>query len=209
MVHVQNATLAGGVALGTSANMPLEPWAAMLVGSIAGVISVLGYQYVTPFLKSRLKILDTCGVNNLHGMPGILAGIVGAVAAAMASMNSWGESMYEIFPLMAPMENTTEFKEIQHNFNEFHLEPSIGRSSIEQGGYQMLALTVTLGISIVGGALTGLLLRMPCLDNVPSKRMFDDDEFFVVEGEGYPEVLGTDGIEMHDEHDTKSPMLKA
>lgn len=46
-VHVQNATLAGGVALGTSANMPLQPWAAMLIGCLAGLLSVVGYQYIT------------------------------------------------------------------------------------------------------------------------------------------------------------------
>jgi len=33
--------------MGTSANMPLQPWAAMLVGCIAGIISVIGYQYIT------------------------------------------------------------------------------------------------------------------------------------------------------------------
>ena len=46
-MHVQNATLAGGVALGTSANMPLQPWLAMAIGCVAGVISVLGYQKLT------------------------------------------------------------------------------------------------------------------------------------------------------------------
>jgi len=44
-----------------------------------------------PFMSSRLKIHDTCGVNNLHGMPGILAGLVGAVMAAMANTGTWGE----------------------------------------------------------------------------------------------------------------------
>jgi len=42
-------------------------------------------------MSSRLKIHDTCGVNNLHGMPGILAGLVGAVMAAMANTGTWGE----------------------------------------------------------------------------------------------------------------------
>ena len=55
-VHIQNATLAGGVALGTSANMPIQPWAAMLIGCIAGALSVVGYQYLTvgSFGTSRL-----------------------------------------------------------------------------------------------------------------------------------------------------------
>lgn len=57
-VHVQNATLAGGVALGTAANMPLQPWVAMFVGCIAGVLSVFGYHAVTvrslPYLSTYL-----------------------------------------------------------------------------------------------------------------------------------------------------------
>lgn len=185
MVHVQNATLAGGVALGTSANMPLQPWAAMLIGTIAGIISVLGYQYLTPFLNSKLKIHDTCGVNNLHGMPGLLAGIVGAVAAGMASQATWGESLYEIFPLMVPPHNTSAFANVTLQYPAI-TEPGIGRDAMTQGGFQMLALVLTVVFAIVTGALTGCLLRLPCFDNVYGSRMFDDREFFIVEGQGYP-----------------------
>ncbi|KAH3796917.1 ammonium transporter Rh type A-like isoform X2 [Dreissena polymorpha] len=211
MVHVQNATLAGGVALGTSANMPLQPWGAMLVGCIAGVISVLGYQYLTPLLKAKLKIHDTCGVNNLHGMPGILAGVVGAVAAAMAKPETWGESLYEVFPLMVPMANTTEFETAVDLYDV--TRPGSGRSAIIQGGYQMLALVLTLVIAVVGGAITGLLLRLNCCDNVQGGRMFDDREFFIVEGQGYPDVEGHDHDvtlrERHGDNDTtKTPMLE-
>ena len=71
MVHIQNATLAGGVAIGTSANMMVSPVGALTVGVIAGVISTLGYQHVTPFLQEKLHVHDTCGVHNLHGMPGV------------------------------------------------------------------------------------------------------------------------------------------
>ena len=35
---------------------------------------------------------DTCGVNNLHGMPGLLAGLSGIVAAAFASDESYGDA---------------------------------------------------------------------------------------------------------------------
>ena len=43
MVDVQNATLAGGVAAGASANLLLEPWGALLLGSSAGILSVYGF----------------------------------------------------------------------------------------------------------------------------------------------------------------------
>ena len=38
-----------------------------------------------------MKLHDTCGVNNLHGMPGLLAAIAGAVMAALAKPSDWGQ----------------------------------------------------------------------------------------------------------------------
>jgi ammonium transporter Rh len=59
MVHIQNATLAGGVAVGTIADMVIQPYGALLIGSIAGAISTIGFQYLTPKLK-KICIHDTC-----------------------------------------------------------------------------------------------------------------------------------------------------
>lgn len=209
MVHIQNATLAGGVAVGTSANMPLQPFGAMIIGALAGCLSVIGYQYITPFLDSKLKIHDTCGVNNLHGMPGLFAGIVGAVAAAMASQEGWGETFYEIFPAVIPAANTTEFKMYKANYSMsgLSMEPGMGRSSGVQGGFQILALVITLLISIIGGALTGLLLKLPCWDNTVGDDMFDDRQFFHVEAQGFPrnDVAIEDGNET--DNDVKLRMI--
>ncbi|XP_017488218.1 PREDICTED: ammonium transporter Rh type B-A, partial [Rhagoletis zephyria] len=47
MVHVQNSTLAGGVAIGTVCNLLVGSHGAILIGIIAGCISVLGYRYLT------------------------------------------------------------------------------------------------------------------------------------------------------------------
>ena len=44
MVHIQNATLAGGVAVGSAANMSFTPMGALLVGVVAGIWSVCGYK---------------------------------------------------------------------------------------------------------------------------------------------------------------------
>lgn len=47
MVHVQNSTLAGGVAIGTSANLMLQPLGALSIGMNAGILSVIGYHKIT------------------------------------------------------------------------------------------------------------------------------------------------------------------
>lgn len=41
-------------------------------------------------MNKKLGIHDTCGVHNLHGMPGVMAGIVGAVTAAFATQEIYG-----------------------------------------------------------------------------------------------------------------------
>ena len=51
------------------------------------------------------------------------------------------------------MANTTEFNVTRETYNI--MEPGVGRSAMAQGGYQFLALVVTLVVAIVGGAVTG------------------------------------------------------
>lgn len=85
MVHVQNATLAGGVAIGSSANFAMVPGAALLVGLSAGALSTLGYCFIMPALEKAIKLQDTCGVHNLHGMPGIFGGLVAALVSVIGA----------------------------------------------------------------------------------------------------------------------------
>ncbi|MEK7772574.1 MAG: ammonium transporter, partial [Pseudomonadota bacterium] len=68
-----NAALAGGVAIGSVCDV-VSPAGAFGIGLLAGAISVLGYVFLQPLLESKFKIVDTCGVHNLHGMPGLLGG---------------------------------------------------------------------------------------------------------------------------------------
>lgn len=79
-----NATLAGGVAIGTCSSLILPPVYAMLVGGLAGIVSALGYLHLTLFLQERMGLYDTCGVHHLHGMPGIIGGVAGAFSCAFS-----------------------------------------------------------------------------------------------------------------------------
>jgi ammonia channel protein AmtB len=65
-VHIANATLAGGVAVGSSAYLAMTPGGALLLGVLAGVVSVYGYVYSTPMLE-KLDVFVNCGMGHLHG----------------------------------------------------------------------------------------------------------------------------------------------
>jgi Ammonia permease len=73
-----NAALAGGVAVGATCNA-IGPAAAFVVGVLAGTLCTVGYVVIQPRVDAALKIVDTCGVHNLHGMPGLLGGLAAAL----------------------------------------------------------------------------------------------------------------------------------
>lgn len=84
-VHVVNSTLAGGVAIGVSGRLNIGPGWAITTGFLAGVVSVCGYAYVSPFLQSKCRINDTCGVGNLHGYPSVLGALLSVGFIALDS----------------------------------------------------------------------------------------------------------------------------
>ncbi|XP_063217712.1 ammonium transporter Rh type A isoform X2 [Bacillus rossius redtenbacheri] len=159
MVHIQNSTLAGGVAIGTVANMMVYPYGALLIGAAAGVLSVIGYHYIQPFLLRSVKLHDTCGVHYLHGLPGVLAGAAGAAAAAAAGERDYGRALHAVFPARAPGE---------------------GRTAGAQAGYQLLALGVSALFAGVSGAATGVIVRTGCLKSIPTRQLFSDASFWLV-----------------------------
>lgn len=87
MEIILNATLAGGVAMGSAADTINRASGSMLIGFISGAISALGFAYIGPFLKNKIGLHDTCGVHNLHGMPGILGGIISIISCCMGAIN--------------------------------------------------------------------------------------------------------------------------
>ncbi|MHB1418977.1 MAG: ammonium transporter family protein [Bacillota bacterium] len=75
IADIANASLAGGVAIGATVNV-VSPAGAFGIGIVAGALCVIGYVIIQAKLEAKLKIVDTCGVHNLHGMPGLFGGLI-------------------------------------------------------------------------------------------------------------------------------------
>jgi len=172
MVDVQNATLAGGVTIGAVADHYLGGGGALLVGACAGVLSTAGYVFIQPYLEDAAGLYDTCGVHNLHGMPGVLGGLASAVTASMAGSKSlYGENVGQVFGAMAG---------------------EGGRSASSQAAHQIAALGVTLGIALAGGALTGMVIKPSCKCIDSPSELYSDVTAFEVPDDG-PKPKGAEG----------------
>ncbi|GBE29784.1 ammonia channel precursor [bacterium BMS3Bbin04] len=78
IADIANAALAGGVAIGSTCDFATHP-AAFLIGILAGALSTFGFAVIQSRLQNGLKLVDTCGVSNLHGLPGLLGGFAALV----------------------------------------------------------------------------------------------------------------------------------
>lgn len=86
---IANAALAGGVAIGSICNLT-SPGYAMLIGIAAGALSTVGYAIIAPKIEKLINGTDTCGVHNLHGMPGVLGGLTGIMVTGTAGVQLTG-----------------------------------------------------------------------------------------------------------------------
>ena len=156
MEAVLNATVAGGVVIGASADLILTPWASIIIGIGAGFLSLLGFEVIGPFLSRTIGLHDTAGIHNLHGMTGVLGGIISAIVAGTATQANYGDSLLLLFPMMDQRTNSV------------------------QAGYQLATLGLTIGIALVSGIITGLILNLKCLN--PPNLLFSDRFLWDFEG---------------------------
>ncbi|UJR17563.1 hypothetical protein I4U23_004459 [Adineta vaga] len=149
MIHIQNSTLAGGVAIGTVATSNIGLHGAMIIGTLAGMVSVLGFHFLLPKLQD-IRVHDTCGVHNLHGIPGLMAAIAGIVIVFVGNRSGYLDHLTDVC-----------------------LSGGMKRTNNMQAAYQAAALGLTLGMAIVGGLITGLILRIPIF--VQKYENFEDE----------------------------------
>jgi ammonium transporter Rh len=102
-----NATLAGGVIMGASCDIIVKPYYAMICGFVIGGYSAFGFCWLGGFLKEKINLHDTCGIHNLHAVPGFLGGIVSAIACNKDNVPDWGDRYSDFFNRFATGRDNT------------------------------------------------------------------------------------------------------
>ncbi|TKS71525.1 Rhesus blood group family type [Collichthys lucidus] len=176
MADIQNVTLAGGVTVGASVDMMISPVAAYALGVMGCTACFFGYKYLTPFMAQRLRIQDQCGIHNLHGLTGLISSIAGICAIILATEETYGPSMYQIFSHRAPPVDDPKFLELQKLIPE--LKPGLGRTGQEQALYQVAAIFSTIAAASIGGLLTGFVMKLSFMASPSDEDCFDDELFF-------------------------------
>ncbi len=87
IADIANAALAGGVAIGSTCDTA-GPMTAVIIGGAAGAISTMGFALLQDKQKNLLRTVDTCGVSNLHGLPGLFGGIMAIFVVNSISVGS-------------------------------------------------------------------------------------------------------------------------
>lgn len=167
MEDILNASLAGGVAIGACAAILYLPAVSLGIGLLAGAISTIGFHYVTPFLEKKIGLYDTCGIHNLHGIPGALGGIFSAIL--VAAYNTGVDTVY-----------TSQFSPVSM-FND----PNVTSNYLHQGGLQFAGTMTSLFLGLLGGIITGVILNLTYNENAGC--FFQDSAYFEV-GEAEEEL---------------------
>lgn len=187
LVHLQNASLAGGVAVGISADL-ISPGGAFSIGCLASIACTLGFQYLSPFLAKKMKVQDQCGIHNLHGLPGIIGTIGSIVLILLGPVDTYGLSLHTAL-YSNGLEGQQPILKVLGN----------GETWTAQGQalQQAAALGVTFGVSLFGGYITGLLMRLPCFVHPSKDNFFDDRLYFQIPEDTRDKCISNDKLQKH------------
>lgn len=156
MEDILNATLAGGVCAGGIGNVCYYPPLALACGLFVGTISTFGFRHLTPFLQRTIGLYDTCGIHNLHAIPGMLGGLLSALV--VACYNSGYNIHYtEGFP------DGNVWQELHSDF-------------LGQAGRQVAGTFCSIGFGLVWGCVCGFVMTK--FYDEDSHTFFKDEYYF-------------------------------
>jgi len=181
----QRSSVAGGVAIGSVANLVAEPWQATLIGAIGGIACSAANHFIRQFCVNRLEVHDTVGVMSMHGYPGLVGWFAGICFLLPLNHDFLsGDLQSENLAYKLPWENVLQNR----------------RGNGDAAFVQAVSAPMTISIALVTGLVAGLVAKkITVLDR---KLLFKDSTFFDVpadfkthEDDGEEEALMEDAKE--------------
>ena len=149
-VDIQNATLAGGVAIGATANLTMSGFGAIMIGCASGLVSCFGFNKIMPFLEETVGLHDSCGIHNLHGMPSVVGGIASVI---IAGYKGYGRT---------------------------HDEAIYGSNVHSQWWRQLVGILLCISFAVVSGLITGVILKKLYPEDTKEAAPFHDENYWTV-----------------------------
>lgn len=146
--HILFGCFSGGVAISGCCSVCIYHWAALLIGSIIGYISVICLKKLKPFFI-KWGFYDIYNIIIIHGIPGLFGILVSSM-------------------MIAGLNNINE--------NPSYIINNPTREVKVQAGIQIGAIFITLGISFVSGIATGYLMKISTCGKI--EHFFTDSELF-------------------------------
>lgn len=162
MEHIQNATLAGGIAIGAACDMLTNPWGAIATGFVAGIASTYSFSFLGHWLRKK-GLADTCGVASLHFIPGFIGAVASAVAAAGINPG-FKDAALSSYPM--DFNPSTMFDSFPGRFF---------RGAVQQGGYQIAVLAISIALAAGSGLVGGLIMRSSWFSTNDAEDFYEDE----------------------------------
>merc|ERR1712080_742907 len=186
--NIQNATLAGGIAVGACCDMMITPFGSVLIGAIAGVLSTLSFNYLAPFLTEKCNLLDTCGDHNIHGVSSVFGGLLSVLFAGIATSAEYDR--YNMEAVTDPSKSSLHqvFPRPEDAVEEAAFWGEGGWTPERQALRQAAAMGHTFLIAVLGGVTTGLIMRgvaktLPNPEKKDMEMLYEDEAYIDLEEE--------------------------
>ena len=150
--HILFGSYSGGVIISGCCSVCIDHWAPLLIGLLCGAICVTFLSYLKPFFI-KWGFHDIYNIISIHGVPGVLGAFI--TAMMIGDIN----------------------KRINDG-NDYHyiLLYDLNRSNSIQGGVQVGAIFITVGLAFICGIATGYLMKVSKCGKI--KNYFTDSEVF-------------------------------
>lgn len=138
MLH--RATWVGGVVIGASAQIIYAPALSLSLGIIGAIICTLSLRYLQGRFEMKWGLLDTCGVLSTSALPSIVGGLSSSMLLVGYFYLGYNEQI-------ATLSSSTGI---------FHNKSTLNN----QGGLQVSALFVSIGMGVTCGIISGLIISL-------------------------------------------------